>query len=656
MPVYRIRVVKPHKKAPHYKIVSAPSIESAEYYALQHMVLSSNGPTLEDHFKMGYTPLFRLIARSEHKSIYDFQSDMIGRNSPASQIRIIRDNEAKPSVHDAREYENSIFELWGGEHDQDLEIAELPFFTPEDLEYFSSVIGRQFTKGDVDSTEIKSNLTEKGVFAKTHYWTALLNQKGFETEFRYDWQHSGRIRTYTWARVFLHDLKTPYVFFTVGVGSRFTENDEKVSTLEYKLDCRRDKLSQDKINLFDSYVEEFCPNSRRQKIQAEELSRLNWEMLVDRTVAFINKYKDECKLLTGLISDESNLPKKIVRLCWNDKGWEAPSGPFGKSKTSAKSFEKEKGYGHEEWFFETEKQVNGYHYAFVQAFNKGDHEAEVYEIDLYAIKDTGKGKEKYWIGRVKNLEVLTKEEAKDIVAIYKKRGWLEERLKQLNEFGIHHFNFEIIPENEIFNVRFKAHTSNYIRYEPYKLINNFEKEVGSRHYVLLDKKASVIDNVLSGSFQFIEGHNPETKKGRVTGKYSSQSYTKILLHEEMKENIYKEFKKQFEGTRIQIGTENPTGYGTSVDFVINDPTYGLTFYEIKTGGTALSCIREGLGQIVEYCYYPANRNASRLVIVSPHPVDANIKLYMRHLRTVLGIEIYYQCYSLDYSRLERSMV
>ncbi|MEQ9415830.1 MAG: hypothetical protein RIF39_18470, partial [Cyclobacteriaceae bacterium] len=73
-------------------------------------------------------------------------------------------------------------------------------------------------------------------------------------------------------------------------------------------------------------------------------------------------------------------------------------------------------------------------------------------------------------------------------------------------------------------------------------------------------------------------------------------------------------------------------------------------------GSALSCIREAMGQIIEYCYYPTNSNASKLIIVSPHSIDVNIKLYMSHLRKVLGIKIYYQCFSLERNELENTIV
>lgn len=60
---------------------------------------------------------------------------------------------------------------------------------------------------------------------------------------------------------------------------------------------------------------------------------------------------------------------KISKLCWNTNNWQYPSGPTGKS-ADRKSHEYKFGYGHEEWLFDFDKLINGYHYAFLQPVNK----------------------------------------------------------------------------------------------------------------------------------------------------------------------------------------------------------------------------------------------------------------------------------------------
>jgi len=56
------------------------------------------------------------------------------------------------------------------------------------------------------------------------------------------------------------------------------------------------------------------------------------------------------------------------------------------------------------------------------------------------------------------------------------------------------------------------------------------------------------------------------------------------------------------------------------------------YYEIKTGLSAQSCIREALGQLLEYSYWPGGQSADQLVIVGEPPLDDNARAYLETLR------------------------
>ena len=104
-----------------------------------------------------------------------------------------------------------------------------------------------------------------------------------------------------------------------------------------------------------------------------------------------------------------------------------------------------------------------------------------------------------------------------------------------------------------------------------------------------------------------------------------------------------------------VGTENKTGYGTAVDICVK--TGGITcFYEVKTGNNIKSCIREAVGQILEYAFYPDVVNAQEMTIVSPNPPSDSIRRYLAHLRKKLGIHLYYQQYDLDKRKLASGRV
>ena len=116
------------------------------------------------------------------------------------------------------------------------------------------------------------------------------------------------------------------------------------------------------------------------------------------------------------------MEEKLVRICWNTNSWLKPSGPEGKSK-NRKAYEEIVGYGHEEWLFDTQKIIDGYHYGFLQAANTGRniHKGKIYDIHLYSINNTTGSR--WWIGHIHNVEWVQEAESRDIYGEYKQRKW-----------------------------------------------------------------------------------------------------------------------------------------------------------------------------------------------------------------------------------------
>jgi hypothetical protein len=65
------------------------------------------------------------------------------------------------------------------------------------------------------------------------------------------------------------------------------------------------------------------------------------------------------------------------------------------------------------------------------------------------------------------------------------------------------------------------------------------------------------------------------------------------------------------------------------------------FYEIKIANTARSCIRQAIGQLLEYAYWPGEKKASRIIIVGEHPLREDGNKYLEFLNTEFSIPIKY---------------
>ena len=99
-----------------------------------------------------------------------------------------------------------------------------------------------------------------------------------------------------------------------------------------------------------------------------------------------------------------------------------------------------------------------------------------------------------------------------------------------------------------------------------------------------------------------------------------------------------------------VSGEQDSGNGTSVDVAVKKGMR-LTYYEIKTGLSAQSCIREALGQLLEYAYWPGNQRAGKLVIVGEAKYDAKAKAYIKSLQDEFALPIEYKRFDMNSRRL-----
>ncbi|PIP76557.1 MAG: hypothetical protein COZ80_03825 [Ignavibacteria bacterium CG_4_8_14_3_um_filter_37_9] len=163
-----------------------------------------------------------------------------------------------------------------------------------------------------------------------------------------------------------------------------------------------------------------------------------------------------------------------------------------------------------------------------------------------------------------------------------------------------------------------------------------------------DEKKNLED--FSGKFIFKSGKNDYQKKYFVN--QIAQSRIVDATHKIIQENIYEGLAKKY--GKSNIGTENSSGYGTSIDLVVNE-NGKYVFYEIKTNSSIRKCIREGLPQLLEYSYWPNRNLASKLVIVSENKITDDAKKYLNKLRKDFFIPIYYQRYDFLKKDLESNI-
>lgn len=344
------------------------------------------------------------------------------------------------------------------------------------------------------------------------------------------------------------------------------------------------------------------------------------------------------------------IEKRVARLAWNDNGWVRPSGVSGKS--ISKSYESRYGYGHEEWLFDTSKIIGGYHYGFLEPINKfrSAYENRVFDIWLYTID--GRTKKRYWVGEIENVQVIDTAKQKTIVNYYKRRGWLKEMEDQILEVGG-------TKESIYFNVRFKIEDIRLSGSDQYyELPRNHPVFNQSRFVFMYFTDEFLIPGQKQLDFKFLpsrKGH------GSVWGSSDEMiSYTRKPKSVEVT-NLHRPIQKLLLAKlRESFGYENVTPEhpvflgGQRADIVCMDSDGKCIFYEIKTYNSVLSSIREAIGQLMEYAYWPNKMNAKELVIVTQKPPDENtVILYVKYIRKTFKLPLFYQWVDVNTNTISR---
>jgi hypothetical protein len=101
-----------------------------------------------------------------------------------------------------------------------------------------------------------------------------------------------------------------------------------------------------------------------------------------------------------------------------------------------------------------------------------------------------------------------------------------------------------------------------------------------------------------------------------------------IRHSKIQEKLVGELYSKFGNKNVSL--EHPIN-GNKIDVVVNDNGMNY-FYEIKTAPTARDCIRQALGQIIDYAYWPGQKNAEKLFIVGENEIDKKTENYINFLK------------------------
>lgn len=169
-----------------------------------------------------------------------------------------------------------------------------------------------------------------------------------------------------------------------------------------------------------------------------------------------------------------------------------------------------------------------------------------------------------------------------------------------------------------------------------RILHDFDSFLPLYKYVESNGVAQPILEIEPSPFQFRAGCSSKKRSTTATG--SGDPIDVDLRHNAMQQKLYDLLVGEL--GQENVGTELMTGNGTRVD-VVAQRERRYWFYEIKTFHSGRACIRDAIGQLLEYSHWPNGTAAEKFVVVGENPLDSDGEQYIETLRARYSLPIDY---------------
>jgi len=327
---------------------------------------------------------------------------------------------------------------------------------------------------------------------------------------------------------------------------------------------------------------------------------------------------------------------KIAKLCWNSSGWTKPTGEEGKSKDK-NSYENINGFGHEEWLFDFEKIIDGYHYAAIQPIGKHQEKYSdcFFNILLYTYNsDT---KEWFWVGWLNNVQAISAKEAELIYEQYEKNNWISEMKSDLESVNAKSSELDSFSQYT-FNIKFEPHNITFFN-EGLKPFSKNDK-INHNRYTLLNIDQITDIPQVEKKYEIIAKSNDTQRVLTYKKTFKAESKEYHFIHGMIQDSFYQFLKEQFVNDNISKEAFLK-GLNCSIDIYHERTSDSSIIYEIKSYNDVKSSLRNALGQLLEYAYFPQRNKKIKLILVTHKIADDEIKKYLDNLFNLFSLQIGY---------------
>jgi hypothetical protein len=300
------------------------------------------------------------------------------------------------------------------------------------------------------------------------------------------------------------------------------------------------------------------------------------------------------------------------------------------------------GYGHEEWMFSLLMREGENQYSFIQAFRNSGYDDPGSKnsllgkkIDLQLITCNPNNSQWYFIGEIRNLEVLSLKEQEMRLKNAIENGTIDKFIVDVQTIGANSSNLVALKNQSEFNfpitnVKFDLKDA-FIQkdYIPLK-----SKEIKYKH----DSTLYNFDLSISTLFE----HDNANEVHELIQVFK-KDFDRSDEHRKMQLEIFQILDKDDRFLEIQKEFKCK---GRLFDLWLLHKNQRNYILEIKPYDSAYECIREALGQVLEYSYFLNRDSNNQLIIIGKNQMNEEEFRYLNHLREKTSLNIHYVYYQL----------
>lgn len=334
----------------------------------------------------------------------------------------------------------------------------------------------------------------------------------------------------------------------------------------------------------------------------------------------------------GKESDGSRV-HKVTRISYNSAGWRQPTGDARKYE-SAKTFNHINGFGHEDWLFRSDWLIDGWRYAFVQGVSKSRKDLlnsrVAFDLTLFTIEPN---KRRRYVADLFAVEPLSHQQATEAIAEFRRRGWLKTMQREIKAVQGNANALGAAPwADHALNIRYRWENVKFFPEDTYASDDDPIRRLTRLR--LFDRSLVNPPRLQKGRRRFSGSTNLPVPRSFMRRPGRQMECTPE--HARMQKQLMLELQKEFPKAEIRREVD-------FVDVSVRTPQE-LILFEIKSDLEPRTVIRQALGQILEYAFYPLKSYdiSPRLVIVGRARLASADQAYVKVLQEKFSLPLSYR--------------